>query len=194
MRDIEYWDQVADGAASVDKNVVSFNPGKVQVIIHHLLGYEINKRTRILEIGIGRALIALALRNMTINLKYVATDLSYNFCQWGRRAVNKPVFQARIEDLPFKSNSFDYIFLFDVLEHIDPESRDVAYFEIGRVLDIHGNIFINNPCYESGHQAYDWGFSQSDIGRMAFNTMTLIQKAQLYRVTNLYSQFICLMR
>lgn len=192
--DIKYWDSVAHGAANPDSMKVTFNPGKVHSVMHHLFKYPVDK-IKILEIGIGRALIPGSMRNVCVGFDYVGTDLSYDFCKWGKKVFHLRALQSRIEDLPFKTGAFTYIWLFDVLEHIDPRLRKDAYREINRVLrQKDALVFINNPCSPTKHPQFDWGFDQLDIGVMAHSLGMIIKELELYQVGDSMSQFIALMR
>ncbi|NIU88457.1 MAG: methyltransferase domain-containing protein, partial [Nitrosopumilaceae archaeon] len=52
---------------------------------------------------------------------------------------------ASAEDLPFKNNSFDLVCAFDVIEHIENDTRSVE--EMKRVCNNGGSIFITVPAY-----------------------------------------------
>jgi 2-polyprenyl-3-methyl-5-hydroxy-6-metoxy-1,4-benzoquinol methylase len=45
--------------------------------------------------------------------------------------------------LPFDKNTFNFIFLNGVIEHVDPSERGHLFFELGRVLRSGGYIFIS---------------------------------------------------
>jgi len=195
-RDVCYWDLFAKTCVNRDTSHVSFNSQKARTISHYLLRYSV-ENLKILEIGLGRALIAGTLKNLCWQFNYVGTDLSHRFCDWGKKAFGLTTLQARIDRLPFRDGLFDHILLFDVLEHVDPAIRKVAYREIGRVLKLReAYVFINNPCGgHSGHRSFDWGFTQTDIGLMADALGALIKDLHLYESSpGALSQFVVLAR
>ena len=56
--------------------------------------------------------------------------------------------------LPFRSDSFDVVGAFDVIEHLDPESAAVA--ELARVLRPGGRLLVAVP-------AYQWAWTDFDV-------------------------------
>lgn len=61
--------------------------------------------------------------------------------------------RARAEDLPFQSESFDLVCMFDVIEHVERDDRVLE--ECARVLAPGGTIAISVP-------AHAWLFSRND--------------------------------
>jgi ubiquinone/menaquinone biosynthesis C-methylase UbiE len=71
-------------------------------------------------------------------------------------AENIELFAVDDEKLPFKDNTFDAVFLFDVIEHI--RRPDITIKECRRVLKPDGIIYIEFTPYYSitGHHLYDF--------------------------------------
>jgi len=67
-------------------------------------------------------------------LDYVGFDICQkNITNARRRFPNMRFETGNILDMPFADNQFDYLFLHDLLEHLSPESLEIALSEIARV-------------------------------------------------------------
>ena len=62
--------------------------------------------------------------------------------------------QASALTLPFRTDSFDVVAAFDVVEHCDPEAQALA--ELSRVLRPGGRMLLSVP-------AYQWAWSDHDV-------------------------------
>ena len=56
---------------------------------------------------------------------------------------------ALAEKLPFKDNTFDYVFMIEVIEHMPPELEPKALAEAKRVLKPGGKLVMTTPNYRS---------------------------------------------
>jgi ubiquinone/menaquinone biosynthesis C-methylase UbiE len=91
----------------------------------------------VLEVGCGTGLILDRVARVTD--KAVGIDLSPGMLEHARaRGLN--VQEASATDLPFDDESFDVVYSFKVLAHVDP--LETALAEIGRVLRPGGRAFI----------------------------------------------------
>ena len=52
---------------------------------------------------------------------------------------------AEGRSLPFRSNSFDYVFSYNVLQHLDREEARFVLSEVGRILKPQGTSLIQMP-------------------------------------------------
>lgn len=71
-----------------------------------------------------------------------------------RRGFRK-VAQASTTQIPFRSESFDFVFSFDVLEQISPKAGEEASRELYRVLKPGGGLFIRVPAFEWMRSSHD---------------------------------------
>jgi ubiquinone/menaquinone biosynthesis C-methylase UbiE len=192
--DTEYWDSVAGVVRNRGPGIaVTWNREKVGILFKELMGYDFSN-TRILEVGCGGSIVGYMMR-MTTRIDYTPTDFSPEFCKIAKSVLGKEVTQARITSLPFPDAGFDGVFIFDVLEHIDPLEREKAYSELDRVLKKPGKLFINNPVRRSLHDPnFDYGFGMQDIANLAIHLDMEITYLKAYVSNGNTSQFIVMDR
>ncbi len=105
------------------------------------------------------------------NLKYVRKNLTPSHC------IN-----TKVENLPFKQNSFDIIFFSEVLEHVDKNFETKVITELYHSLKPDGTLILttpNNffltkildPAWYFGHRHYD---VQSVISLLEINGFSVI--------------------
>jgi SAM-dependent methyltransferase len=90
-----------------------------------------------------------------------------NFVEYSEKkdfSKSKYFLRADILKLPFDSDTFDYIIVDNVLEHIRTADVPVALFEIRRVLKVGGRAVIISPDFKSVIQQWldadiDFGFN-----------------------------------
>ena len=95
-----------------------------------LLIHKINPRS-ILEIGVGGNIIR---KMVPENIQYTSCDISRDL---------SPDSVANIEHLPFKSNSFDLVVCFEVLEHLPFEKLQSNLKELSRISK--NDVLISLP-------------------------------------------------
>jgi 2-polyprenyl-3-methyl-5-hydroxy-6-metoxy-1,4-benzoquinol methylase len=78
---------------------------------------------------------------------YVGADYNLHVLRFAESAEGREYLQCSGIDLPFRSESFDYIFAFDVLEHVHQgRSQQIRFLkEMRRVLRPSGMIFLTTP-------------------------------------------------
>lgn len=106
----------------------------------------------ILDIGCGEQKIRQILPQ---NSYYCGLDYYDTATQW---YFTQPDIFGDAQVLPFKSNSFDFVFLFDVLEHIP--NTEACLAELHRVLKVDGMCILQIPFMYPIHDApldfYRW--------------------------------------
>lgn len=107
------------------------------------INFHFKRNKKMLEIGCGDGLDSEVLRDV-YGVEVLATDV-YKHELIEEREVNFEL--ADVTNLPFKDESFDYVYLLDVLHHIDEEEQsreehDKAFKEIYRVLKPEGYAVI----------------------------------------------------
>ncbi|HCU01302.1 MAG: hypothetical protein UR66_C0019G0003 [Candidatus Moranbacteria bacterium GW2011_GWE1_35_17] len=107
---------------------------------------------KILEIGCGYGRNLFALAHLT-NSQVVGCDVSSEELQKAKEKMDRykiknvtTVLQENHEDLPFSDNSFDFIVIWQVFEHImSKEEKKVLINEATRIIKNGGYILIETP-------------------------------------------------
>jgi SAM-dependent methyltransferase len=183
MRETEtaYWNHVATQVKGKGTGELTDNIWKRCEIIRRILAHRPIDAS-ILEIGVGQGLTA-AVMNLAMlgHMKYVATDVSNEFCEFVATKWKIPVVHTDILKLP--DGPFDMIWAFDTLEHVRHEDRAAGYAEINRVLAPDGIILLNLPLSESGHvDEFEWGITDQSVTELAKAVGGRISKWEMYSV------------
>jgi len=156
-----YWDYVAKSAITGETDI---NYWKNNQILRRLLKWNL-WGSNVLEIGAGMAMIALNLMNM-MRFHYVGCEISEEFRKYAKDKSGLDLLPNAADRLPTSAGAVDYLFAFDVLEHIATDDRDSSYRELGRVLKPGALMFIHNPCeghYQGHKKKFDPGFNLHDL-------------------------------
>jgi len=98
----------------------------------------------ILDIGCNSGTFTKQIYNVFPKSKIFGIDVSKKAIAYAKQKYTSINFQvAKAEELPFKSNTFDLVTCFEVLEHVDEPKRIIK--EIKRVLTKNGNIILIVP-------------------------------------------------
>lgn len=145
MNDIEYWEQQAQ--KQVYDKKVKVKSGRVAYLLRELLKLPLDSKN-IVEVGCGSAFIGYLLSLMFPRSSYTGFEIAPSY-------INNPlpveIKEGRITNLSYPGKGADFVFLFDVLEHIDPDERVDGYKEINRILAPGGVVVIHNPTKGSKH-------------------------------------------
>lgn len=104
----------------------------------------------ILDIGAGECFIGHFLYQNLRKPQYVAIDLNASRLEKGiRRGFGKENFLFIQRDLtrefPFEDNTFDLIFAYEVIEHVEQKQAIDILFECRRILKKGGKISLSTP-------------------------------------------------
>ncbi len=138
---------------------------KRRILNNFLYNYDFEDR-KILEIGTGTGVTAAILRLSYGNLDYTGVDISSEFITMVRKMFKLNMKLGNITSIPVEDKIFEDIFLFDILEHIPPDEREISYRELNRVIKNEGRIFLNSPSdiQESQHnKKFEFGFFSEDL-------------------------------
>jgi len=116
--------------------------GKRRIIFSQLGKFLVNKKNlRILDVGCGTGII---IKNFQKYGEVVGIDIesiALRFCL--KRGI-KNLACASVANLPFKSNSFDVVGVFDVLYHKEVKNDVAAMKELFRVLNPKGILILTD--------------------------------------------------
>lgn len=134
------------------KNILSF--------IHKIAGSSL--KGRVLDVGCGPQSL---LKSLDINLACI--DLDLNHIQRVIRDGEKGVVASAM-NLPFKANTFDSVFSFGLLHHLNETAARVAISEMQRVTKPNGWTFIFDGVLpiKSGKHPFAWLIRKFDFGTM----------------------------
>ena len=101
-------------------------------------------RGRVLDVGCGAGSVAKAVKRERSDLDVAACDVSQSALEAANAEPGGVEFKlARAEQLPFRDGEFDFVWIFDVLEHV--ESPEQVLDEVARVLRPGGGFHIVLP-------------------------------------------------
>lgn len=112
-------------------------------ILRRVLGQLLSGKTAsILNIGAATGRTSEMLSDFG---QVTSVDTDTESCNYVRKNKHLKVVEASVLKLPFKSNIFDVVCAFDVLEHVDDDKKAVA--EMVRVLRSRGYIALTAPAF-----------------------------------------------
>jgi SAM-dependent methyltransferase len=110
-------------------------------------------RGKVLEIGCGAGGMAKAIKTYRPDLEVYGCDISQMAIQAAQKRSQGVIFRVGdAYDLPYCSNSFSAVVMFDVLEHLDNPDRCIA--EVWRVLEGGGLFHFYVPCEGEVHSLH----------------------------------------
>lgn len=150
---------------------------------------EQNPQGRFLEVG-TTALIPLVLSEIAPQLDVTVTDFDLTKPKFGAdtftlqdRSINLKVGRVNIEDepLPFENDTFDFILLSEVIEHMEVDPMYMLS-EINRVLKTGGTLIVTTP-----NCASTWAIHKIINGIEPYFYMQYRHDRSLYRHNYEYS-------
>ncbi|MEI6604268.1 MAG: class I SAM-dependent methyltransferase [Verrucomicrobiota bacterium] len=156
------------------------------IIIKNLINKQILKtrprNLKILNIGVATGATSIMLKSFG---DVTSVEYDNDCCEFLMENAGIDAICASMTNLPFDNNSFDLVCAFDVVEHIEDDSK--AILELKRVLKHQGSYFLTVPAFTflwSHHDVVNHHFrrySQSD----------LIQKLNQVKLEVSYKTFFC---
>lgn len=179
---LEYWENVYRHSVPEDGSTITTNFFKRPALMRRILDYDFFGKN-IVEIGCGIAIIGGILRILHGGgFTYLGTDPCEYACKISSDMFNVRVGTAAANSLPCEDKSVDYVFAFDVLEHIEVDVLDSVAIEMDRILNIEsGKILVNNPLGPSRHDPrYDFDLSLEGLARFARMAGLRIERVENY--------------
>jgi len=129
------------GAARLAPKPWFMNGLKLRYLLDDLASY----RGRVLDVGCGAGAVAKAVKRARPDLEVFGCDLSKSALAAAQSPSSDGVEfrQATAERLPFADGEVDFVWIFDVLEHVD--SPEAVLNEVFRVLRPGGGFHIVLP-------------------------------------------------
>lgn len=103
----------------------------------HLLGLKLKEKS-ILEVGAGISIFASLFDNSNL---VILTDINGKLLS--QNQVGRFLVVADAENLPFKDNSFDFVYTIGLLHHLPNQLQGLK--ELERIIKPRGQIFISEP-------------------------------------------------
>jgi len=116
----------------------------------------------VLDLGCGAGMLALLKRK---DVTLIGVDLSADCALAAKRNGYDATFAARLSQLPFPDESFDYIVSLDVLGHVAFEDKDAVLSEIRRVLRPDGVTLHGIECTDESARKRFNEMSQEELSR-----------------------------
>lgn len=144
MSDFDYEQQVW-GRGSVKSFYFDFHGYELKWFLETVKQHwqEPVKPIRYLDIGCGGGNFLSRISQEFLRWQVVGTDLALTPLQVAKQASRAGLVQGEVENLPFKSASFDLVTVLDVLEHVP--DLDKAIRQIGRILKPGGLVLAGIP-------------------------------------------------
>jgi len=121
---------------------------RILSLVGRMKKYGLNRNSRILELGCGIGSITRLLTRTVKDGVIEAVDLSPKSIELLKASLSKNNITARAGDvtnyLP-QHNNFDFITLFDVLEHIPLEQHAQLFANLSKIMSDETLLLINTP-------------------------------------------------
>jgi SAM-dependent methyltransferase len=130
--------------ASLETNHWWFK-ARIEILAHIIQKKNILNRDKLNILNVG-----VASGGTTRMLEKFGSVTSLEFdkdcCEYLKNVANIDVVEGSLTKLPFENNTYDLVCAFDVIEHIEDDSKAMA--EIYRVLKINGHAMITVPAFQ----------------------------------------------
>src|SRR5438876_10421726 len=111
---------------------------------------------RILDAGCGTG-FNLEYYGSTAGRDVYGLDVTMDALEWVRKRGFQKITQASVTDIPFRSETFDLVFSFDVLPQVPLKTDEPAIREMHRVLKPNGYLFVRAAACECLRTSHDGG-------------------------------------
>lgn len=125
---------------------------RIYHLYNRLLGLGLKPDSNVLELGSGIGTLTFLLSRYIKNGKIEAVDLSPKFIEFSREKIKSPNIRFVAGDVVTyqpSARNFDFITLFDIIEHIPIEKHNDLFHNLAGILNENTKVLINipNPAY-----------------------------------------------
>jgi SAM-dependent methyltransferase len=108
----------------------------------------------ILDAGCGTG-FNLGHYGSAVDREVYGLDVTMDALEWVRKRGFPKIAQASVTDIPFRSETFDLVFSFDVLPQVPLKADEPAIREMHRVLKPNGHLFVRAAAFEWLRSSHD---------------------------------------
>ena len=125
---------------------------RIYHLYKRLLGLGLNPGSNVLELGSGIGTLTFLLSKFIKEGKIEAVDLSPKFIEFSKQRIKRPNITFVADDIVTyqpSSRNFDFVTLFDIIEHIPIEKHSDLFQNLAGFLNENTKVLINipNPAY-----------------------------------------------
>lgn len=125
---------------------------RIYHLYKRLLGLGLNPGSNVLELGSGIGTLTFLLSKFIKEGKIEAVDLSPKFIEFSKQRIKRPNITFVADDIVTyqpSARNFDFITLFDIIEHIPIEKHSDLFQNLAGFLNENTKVLINipNPAY-----------------------------------------------
>jgi len=161
----KFWDKLLTGGVGLSKQD-PMTRDRIKIALGFLPG----SANKVLDIGAGYGFIEELIQKEGRKISLCGIDISPSGAERLNSKFGNKFKVGDIRKIPYPSNSFDAIFVLEVLEHIAPAETFLAFNEVKRVLRPGGILIISVPTNETVD-----GFSKNPSGHLRIYTPELIR-------------------
>ena len=125
---------------------------RIYNLYKRLLGLGLNSASNVLELGSGIGTLTFLLSKYIKEGKIEAVDLSPKFIEFSKQRIKRPNITFVADDIVTyqpSARNFDFITLFDIIEHIPIDKHSDLFQNLAGFLNENTKVLINipNPAY-----------------------------------------------
>lgn len=123
---------------------------RLDILRSQVLRLSSNKELNILNVGVATGATTIMLSEFG---PVTSVEFDSQCCEFLRDRLGLSVTQASVTDLPYPDESFDLVCAFDVIEHVEDDSK--AVLELCRVCKKGGVILTTVPAFQALWSKHD---------------------------------------
>ncbi|MCK5043478.1 class I SAM-dependent methyltransferase [Candidatus Pacearchaeota archaeon] len=117
--------------------------------------YKLNEKSSFLDIGCGKGFLLYDLKEIIPRINISGIDISKYAIENGMEEIKPYLSIGSAENLPYATNSFDFVFSSDTIHNLPRKKCKKALQEMVRVCKSEGNMFIQIDAYTTREEKMD---------------------------------------